>query len=123
MYVKSLERCHAQLVYDNHVYRDQCSMEDVADEIDELPSAGVFLKENNQVVSWIVYCPPSGMGRFFTLEEYRRRGYGKLTIQYMAKRLVQAGYHPVAHAAVNNSAFIALFESLDFTVRACDLID
>ena len=121
VYVKSLERSHAQLVYDNHFFSHQSSIEDVADEIDELPSAGVFLKENNQLVSWIVYCPPFGMSRFFTLEGYRRRGYGKLVVQYMAKRAVQSGYQIIAHTAPD-SASIPLFESLDFTMQIYELI-
>ena len=97
-------------------------MEDVGDEIDQFPSAGVFLKHNDQLVSWIVYNPPFGMGRCFTLEDYRRKGYGKLVAQYMSKRLAQAGFTPEAHTLYDNAASIALFQSLGFAMRPYDLI-
>jgi len=91
VYVKSLERCHAALVYENWAYKSSTLVEFVADEIDRLPSAGVFLKSDDQLVSWIMEHPPNGMSRLYTVEPYRRRGYGRLAIQYLSKRMAQSG--------------------------------
>ena len=123
VYVKSLERCHAQIAHDTHKNRANHSAEDVADEIDQMPSAGVFLKHNDQLVSWIVYNPPFGMSRLFTLEEYRRKGYAKLAVQYMAKRVAQTGYLPTVNINVDNEVSAAFFENLGYKwLRTVDLI-
>ena len=115
VYVKSLERSYAPVVSgDRHSRPYFFLSDDLADEIDRLPSAGVYLKDNDRLVAWIMYYPPFGMRFLFTLEGYRRRGYGKLAVQYLTKRLVQAGYPAVAHTHFDNHPSIALFESLGF---------
>ena len=60
VYIRSLDRCHGQIVYDYWPYNQVCCAEDIADELDRLPSAGLFLKATDELVSWIV-CPfPDG---------------------------------------------------------------
>ncbi len=105
VYVKSLERCHAQMVYDHRPYRESTRVKQVADEIDQsLPSVGVFLKENNMLVSWIMCHPPNGMSRLHTLENHRRRGYAALVAQYLSKRVAQSGCIPYVNIVTDNDA-------------------
>ncbi|KAI9560841.1 hypothetical protein GHT06_011794 [Daphnia sinensis] len=114
VYVKSLERCHAQLVYDNWPYNKRTTVDDIAGEIDQLPSSGVFLKEDNQLVSWMMCHPPNAMSRLHTLEDHRRQGYAALVTRYLAKRLAQSGFVPFVNIIVENSASKKVFESLGF---------
>ena len=115
VYVKSLERCHAQIVYDYWPYRENTSIEHVADEIELLPSAGVFLKENDEPVSWMMCYTPNGMSRLHTLEEHRRRGYAALVTQYLSKRVAQCGFVPFVNIVIENTASYKFFESMKFT--------
>ncbi|XP_046653116.1 uncharacterized protein LOC124343710 isoform X5 [Daphnia pulicaria] len=114
VYVKSLERCHAQTVYDHWPYRGNATLDNVSDEIEQLPSAGVFLKENDQLVSWITCYPPNGMSRLHTLEEHRHRGYAGLATKYLSKRVAQSGLVPFVNIVVENEASHKFFESVGF---------
>ena len=114
VYVKSLERCHAQLVYENWPYRESTTVEQVADEIDHLPSAGVFLKENDELVSWMMCHPPNGMSRLHTMEQHRRRGYAALVTQYLSKRVAQSGSIPFVNIVTDNDNSYKFFKSMKF---------
>ncbi|XP_057372910.1 uncharacterized protein LOC130693735 [Daphnia carinata] len=115
VYVKSVERHHAQLIYDHWTaFKDTTTVEDVADEIDHFPSAGVFLKDNDQLVSWMMGHAPMGMSRLFTMDDHRRKGYAKLATQYMSKRMAQAGYVPFINIVVGNTASTEFFLGLGF---------
>ena len=113
VYVKSLERHHADIVHSHWpAFNRTSSVEDVADEIDQLPSAGVFLKETDELVCWINCHLGFGMARLFTLEPYRRRGYATLAIRYMSKRMAQCGFVPFIAGLVGNDVSKHLFKSL-----------
>ncbi len=112
--MKSLEQCHAQTVFDHWSFNYLTSLEDVSAEINELPSAGLFLKETGQLISWVMYHPPNGMSRLHTLNEYRRQGYAALVIRYMSKRMAQAGHVPYVNIEKSNMNSRKLFEKLGF---------
>ena len=114
VYVKSLERCHAQLVYDNWPNRKWAAVENVAEEIGHLPSAGVFLKENDELISWMMCHPPNSMSKLHTMEQHRRRGYATLVTQYLSKRVAQYGCVPFVNIEIHNDASQKFFESMKF---------
>lgn len=114
VYVKSLEPCHADIVYEHWPVRKMSLVKLIAEEIDALPSAGVFLKATNELVSWITFHPNNGMSRLHTLEMYRGKGYASLVVRYVAKRLAQAGIVPTANVGLGNQASQRVFESLGF---------
>lgn len=115
VYVKSLERNHAPIVYKYWPYKPIATVENVMDQIANFPSAGVFLKENDQLVSWMVFQMPWGMGKLHTLEEHRKKGYASLVTKYMSKRMAQSGYIPYVNIEPGNNASVAFFESVGFT--------
>ena len=114
VYVKSLERCHAQQVYDHWPYKSSALPSEVADEISQLPSAGVFLKDTDELVAWMMCHPPNGMSRLHTMENYRRRGYASLVTQYLSKRVAQAGSLPFVNIVVENVSSQKFFQSMGF---------
>ena len=83
-------------------YSQYTTVDDVADEIDRQPSAGVFLKNGDQLVSWVMGRIPNGMSRLHTLDQYRRRGYAALAVKYVSKRMAQCGYLPFANIVIGN---------------------
>jgi hypothetical protein len=107
VYVKNLERCHAQIVYDYWLYRESTTVENITREIELLPSAGVFL--NDKLVSWMMCHPPNGMSRLHTLEEHRRRGYAALVTQYLLKRVTQCGFVPFANIVIEKHCLVQIF--------------
>lgn len=114
VYVKSLEPCHAKIVYDNWPYKAGTTVENISKEIELLPSAGVFLKEGDEPVSWMMCHPPNGMSRLHTLERHRRRGYASLVTQYLTKRVAQSGCVPFVNIVIDNTASYKFFDSMGF---------
>lgn len=115
VYIGSLERCHhAGFVFDRWPFKMHTTPEDVADELDQLPSAGVFLKTTNRLISWATLHPHFGISRVRTLEEFRRQGYGSLAVRYLVKRMAQSGYVPCYDINPNNVASKRLAESMGF---------
>lgn len=112
--MKSLEPCHAQLVFDNWPFKHLTTLQDVTDEIVQLPSAGVFLKDGDDLIAWMTCHPPNGMSRLFTTEQHRRKGYASLVTKYITKRMAQAGYYPYVNIVAGNPVTAKFFESVGF---------
>lgn len=115
VYIKSLETRHAATVYDNWALKRVANIDSVVDCIVESPSAGLFVKETNELVSWMTSHVPNGMSKLHTLEEFRHRGYARLVTQYLAKRVAQAGYLPFATIDPSNEASKKCFRSAGFS--------
>jgi len=112
IYVKSLEVCHAEIIYDTWAFKEMSCVQAIRNNIIDLPSAGVFTKDGDRLVSWII--GHNGMNRLYTLDEYRRRGYATYATLYLAKRMAQAGYPPYVHIDPHNHASITFFQSKGF---------
>ena len=121
VYLSSLERRHAQLIFDNWSHNISSSVSEVEAEIEKMPSVGLFLKSNDQLVCWMVSNPPFGMGLLFTLEGHRRRGYAKLVAHFMSKRMAQSGFVPFVTIVQGNSSSFAFFQSLGFRPLICSI--
>ena len=117
VYVKSLEPEDAQTVFNWWPRKHTTTVDDVADEIIRLPSAGVFLNSNNQLVAWMNLHPPNGMSRLFTLEEHRRKGYANLLTRYLCKRVAQAGHSPYVKIIEGNTASEQFFHHMGFRLQ------
>lgn len=114
VYVKSLEHYHAPAVFQSWPYNHLTTLQDVTEEIVQLPSAGLFLKSDNQLVTWIMCHPPNGMSRLHTVEQHRRKGYASLVTKYLTKRMAQAGYYPYVNIVAGNLVTGTFFENLGF---------
>lgn len=114
VYVKSLEPHHAAKVYDNWLYKDTTIMQAVVDSVVESPSAGVFLKATDELVSWMTNFLPTGLSQLHTKEECRQRGYATYVTQYLTKRTAQAGYVPYAIISIGNESSKRCLEGVGF---------
>ena len=114
IFVTVLKPWHAQMVYDHWPFKRTTSVKIITEEIATFPSAGVFLKNSGELVSWMMYLPTNEMGRLHTMNLYRRKGYAKLVILFLSKLVVQAGFVPTANVNVANGASLQLFKSLGF---------
>lgn len=114
MYITSLQEKHAAFIHQNWPYNSTATVEDVIEDILDFPSVGVFLKETNQLVTWMMCHPPVGMSRLCTLEPFRRQGYARLAIKYLSKLIAQSGSVPFVSIIKGNTPAVALFESMGF---------
>ena len=61
--------------------------------------------------------PQSGLGRLFTLEEHRRRGYAGLLTRYLCNRVAQSGYTPYVTIRVANPVSQQFFQQIGFQLQ------
>ena len=109
-----MERCHAQQIYDHWEYNLTTTVDNIGNELDHFPSAGVFLKETDQLVSWVVWHPPSGLSKLHTLEHHRRKGYANLAVCYLSKRLAQSGFIPFLNIPLEDYILRKFFKSIGY---------
>lgn len=89
-------------------------MEHVAEEIEQLPSVGLFLSATDELVSWITGHVGTGMSRLYTMEQHRCKGYAKLVTLHLSKLMAQSGYVPYVQVLVTNTPSNSFFQKLGF---------
>ena len=114
VYVKSLEGRDAATVYNNWPYRDITTVDSVLDSVVASPSAGLFIKENDELVCWMTGRVHVGMSQLHTLDQFRNRGYAACVTQYLTKRLAQSGYVPYAIVSPDNEPSVRCFKRVGF---------
>ncbi|KAJ8679904.1 hypothetical protein QAD02_015691 [Eretmocerus hayati] len=78
-------------------------------------SAGLFLKEDNSLVSWILYSDYGSLGQLQTVEKYKRKGYGKLVTKALVKELAEKdGLNSTLFIVKDNIVSHRLFSSLGY---------
>lgn len=76
---------------------------------------GLFLKKDNSLVSWILHCNFGGLGILQTLDEHKRKGYGKTVARALMKYLAEKENLDVTSFVIQaNKPSRKLFESLGF---------
>jgi len=77
-------------------------------------SMGLFLKEGDVLVSTVLQTDWLGLGSVQTLEAYKRRGYAKIVVNALAKKLGQEGISPVLAVVCGNIPSENMFQSLNW---------
>lgn len=76
---------------------------------------GLFKKDDNSLVAWIFYGVLGTLQALQVLDNYKRRGFGKLVVKALIKQLAtKDNIVPTLFILDKNKASISLFESLDF---------
>ncbi|KAI4469224.1 hypothetical protein MML48_2g00003614 [Holotrichia oblita] len=75
---------------------------------------GVFLKEDDKLVAWVMRNHWGTMINLQTLPEYKRMGFGHLIVSVMAKHIAEDGQSPMATIVMGNFASEMLFQKLGF---------
>ncbi|XP_029963081.1 glycine N-acyltransferase-like protein 3 isoform X1 [Salarias fasciatus] len=112
--ISSLKPFHASLV--NQTWKfggNQQGYNNIRHLISNFPSCCI-MDEHGQPVSWILVYHYGALGILYTLPEHRGKGYAKVLISTMAKKLL-AESHPVyCFIEEDNSLSYKLFKNLGF---------
>ncbi|KAI5108517.1 hypothetical protein C0J45_2111, partial [Silurus meridionalis] len=73
------------------------------------------LDAEGRPVSWILTYESCAMGMLYTLPEHRRKGYAKVLVNVLAKKLHSEGYPVYCFIEEENQASYKLFTSLGFS--------
>ncbi|XP_041644940.1 glycine N-acyltransferase-like [Cheilinus undulatus] len=113
--LSSLNESHVSLV--NQMWKfgkSENSLGMIRGMVTNFPSCCV-LDAEGKPVSWVLMYETCAMGILYTLPEHRRKGYAKVLIYSMAKRLHTEGYPVYCSIEEDNMPSHGLFKSLGFT--------
>ena len=102
----------AGTVYDNSEYKDQISVEYIADRIRAGISRGLY--EKDKLVAWGLTHDDGGLGSLHVLEGARRKGYGSSITLAMIKDVRRAKQIPFCYIEKDNHKSINLVSKLGF---------
>lgn len=113
--ISSLNISHVDLV--NKTWKfggDKQSFRKIEHFISNLPTCCIT-DSHGQPVSWILLYDYCAMGLLYTMPEHRGKGYAKVVVSTMAKRLFAEGYPVYSFIEVENEVSYRLYKSLGFT--------
>jgi 8-oxo-dGTP diphosphatase len=109
---EQLKERDADIIYNNSDYKEYVSMEYIKDRIQKGISAGIY--ENNKLVSWAMTHDDGAIGFLYTLENFRRKGYGYIVTLSIIEKLKSMGKLPFAFIKADNTKSINLFSKIGF---------
>ncbi|XP_072247343.1 glycine N-acyltransferase-like protein 3 [Leuresthes tenuis] len=113
--LSSLDESHLSLVNQTWKFgRNQGTLGMIRNMIANFPSCCV-LGADGKPVSWILTYASCAMGMLYTLPEHRGKGYAKVLISTMSKRLQAQGYPVFCFIEEENSVSYQLFRNMGFT--------
>lgn len=99
-------------VYLNSEYKEYISSEYISEQISKGITAGIY--EDNKLVSWGITQDDGAIGFLHTLDNYRRKGYGRNVILSITGKLKNNGKLPFAYIEISNQRSINIFRNLGF---------
>ncbi|MED6290872.1 hypothetical protein CHARACLAT_017809 [Characodon lateralis] len=113
--LNSLDESHLDLVNQTWKFgKNQGAAGMIRNMVLNFPSCCV-LDADGRPVSWILTYVSCALGMLYTLPEHRRKGYAKVLISSMAKRLSGQGYPVFCFIEEENIASYQLFKSMGFS--------
>lgn len=114
-----LDLSHVELIYSLWPHRledhPELSIRLLRSYITENKGLGLFLRKDNSLVSWILVTEWGGLGLLQTVEEHKRKGYGKIITKAMIKMLAEEeNLDSILFVVEHNLASRKLFESLGY---------
>ncbi|XP_044755448.1 uncharacterized protein LOC123314322 [Coccinella septempunctata] len=117
-YVKRLCEDHAEQMNRVWPHRFENSEKLVAKWLSRNVGYGLFLKENDELVSWVMQGYLGHINLLQTEREYMGRGYGGVMLLLMAKHIAEEGHVPVATVLTKNTASNSLFKKQGFESKS-----
>ncbi|XP_076019339.1 glycine N-acyltransferase-like protein 3 [Genypterus blacodes] len=113
--VSSLNHSHVDVVNNNWKFGgDKTGHQTITNLIINFPTCCIT-DGHGQLVAWILSYDYCAMGMLYTLPEHRGKGYAKVLVSTMAKRLHTQGYPVYCFIEEENMASYRLFKNLGFT--------
>ncbi|XP_018522557.1 glycine N-acyltransferase [Lates calcarifer] len=113
--LSSLDESHLDLVNQTWKFgKDEVAVRMIRNMIANFPSCCVVDAERKPV-SWILTYATCAMGMLYTLPEHRGKGYAKVLISTLAKRLHAQGYPVYCFIEEENLVSYRLFKNQGFT--------
>ena len=116
IFVAKLKSEHAGFVSNYWIYGEpEARTELLKYVIKNCGSVGLFLKSDpTHPVSWSLLSNYGHIMHVYTLEEQRRKGYGRITVLSLMQQMLEAGLTPALEIGVRNVPSVKLCTRLGF---------
>ncbi|XP_076655783.1 uncharacterized protein LOC143360636 [Halictus rubicundus] len=115
-YLKTLDKLDVHLVHSEWPHKSLEHPEETTRFLSSLiemnSGIGLYLKEDNSLVSWVLHNDWHGLGMVQTLEQHKRKGYAKTVSSALAKSLGMQDISVTLFIVEGNSSSKKMFENL-----------
>lgn len=109
----SLNESHIGLINQTWKFGQDRAVRMIQNMVTNFPSC-CLLDKDGSPVSWILMYASCAMGMLYTLPEHRGKGYAKIVVSTLAKRLFAEGYPVFCFIEEDNTVSYQLFKTLGF---------
>ncbi|KAG7200598.1 hypothetical protein KM043_001156 [Ampulex compressa] len=115
-YMKALDKTHIPVIHNVWPHRDpvfpELSLKYLTTIIEMNFGIGLFLKEDNSLVSWAMQTDWHAMGIVQTVEQHQKKGYASIVINALAKKLAEDNISTALFIVKGNNNSQRLFHAL-----------
>ncbi|CAK9833148.1 hypothetical protein ANTRET_LOCUS9875 [Anthophora retusa] len=119
-YIKPLNKSDVSLIHSIWPHRDpkypELSTKYLSTLIELNGGVGLYLKEDNSLISWAIQNDWHGLGIVQTVEKYKRKGHAKTVVNVLSKKLGKQGISTTLFIVKGNIASETMFKNLGWTV-------
>lgn len=122
--LRKLTPAHSKTVDDHWPNKFPHSQEFLSSLIELVGGWGLFLKSNNELVSWALLTGLGQLGMIQTVENYQKKGYACIITKVLSKKIAERGEDPAGTVAEDNTASQNMFKKLGFENKGqCNYIN
>lgn len=116
VYVRKLRIDDAETINEIWPHKYDGSIEYINFFIEINGGFGVYLKETDELCSWILKNQMGTMSVLQTAEKFKRKGYGSLVTNVLAKEIANEGHVPLGTVLIDNVRSQRMFKKLGYHV-------
>lgn len=106
-----------------NVKNPELSLKYIATLIELNGGIGLYLKENDSLVSWGIQNDWHGLGMVQTLEEHKGKGYAKVIVNVFSKKIAEQGISTTLFIIKGNTSSEKMFKTLGWkAIASCEFI-
>ncbi|XP_033345642.1 uncharacterized protein LOC117231364 [Bombus vosnesenskii] len=121
-YIKPLDKSNIPLIHSVWPHRDvenpQLSLKYLSTLVEMNGGIGLYLKEDDSLVSWCMQNDWHGLSIVQTVEEHRGKGYAKIVVNMLSKKFAEQGISTVLFIVKGNTTSENMFKKLGWKVVA-----
>lgn len=115
VYIKKLESTHAELANAEWPHNYKNSVKFVSLLIEMNDGYGLFLKSNDELVSWALLSMLGQLALVQTVDAHKKKGYASLMVKYLSRIIAIKGYSPFGTVLEENKVSMSMFDKLGFS--------
>lgn len=116
-YISPLTESHSEAINDTWHFKDDRTLDYIKSIIRLNGASGLFERNSNKLISWILLNENMSPGCLYTIESARRHGFGKLLMQCFCKQLaIGENVDVLVYANADNTESISLFRKIGFQI-------